>query len=81
MRRGMLSHIVFPVNVSLTRVFLPCAAKLIFAAEYTQAEGANWHMNHFCCWLCDTPLAGKQYTPVDEQPHCLDCYQKKYGKV
>ena len=55
--------------------------QLIFASEYTSAEGATWHTNHFCCWLCDVPLAGKQYTPVDGQPHCLDCYQKKYGKV
>lgn len=55
--------------------------ELIFAPEYTSAEGASWHMDHFCCWLCDTPLAGHQYTPIDGQPHCLDCYQKKYGKV
>lgn len=55
--------------------------QLIFATEYTCAEGASWHTNHFCCWLCDGPLAGLQYTPVDGQPHCLDCYQKKYGKV
>lgn len=55
--------------------------KLIFAPEYTSAEGANWHTNHFCCFLCDTPLAGHQYTPIEGQPHCLGCYQKKYGKV
>lgn len=55
--------------------------ELIFAPEYTSAEGASWHMDHFCCWLCDTPLAGHQYTPIEGQPHCLDCYQKKYGKV
>ena len=55
--------------------------ELIFAPEYTSAEGAVWHMDHFCCWLCDTPLAGRQYTPIEGQPHCLDCYQKKYGKV
>lgn len=54
--------------------------ELIFAPEYTSAEGASWHMDHFCCWLCDTPLAGHQYTPIEGQPHCLDCYQKKYGK-
>jgi hypothetical protein len=55
--------------------------ELIFAPEYTSAENASWHMDHFCCWICDTPLAGHQYTPIDGQPHCLDCYQKKYGKV
>jgi hypothetical protein len=55
--------------------------ELIFAPEYTSAEGASWHMDHFCCWICDTPLAGHQYTPIEGQPHCLDCYQKKYGKV
>lgn len=55
--------------------------QLIFAPEYTSADNASWHTNHFCCWICDTPLAGKQYTPIEGQPHCLDCYQKKYGKV
>jgi len=54
--------------------------ELIFAPEYTSAEGATWHTDHFCCWLCDTPLAGHQYTPIEGQPHCLYCYQKKYGK-
>jgi len=54
--------------------------ELIFSPEYTSAEGAIWHTNHFCCWLCDTPLAGHQYTPIEGQPHCLECYQKKYGK-
>ena len=55
--------------------------QLIFAGEYTSAEDAAWHTDHFCCWLCDAPLAGRQYTPIDGQPHCLDCYQRKYGKV
>ena len=37
-----------------------CSAcdELIFSAEYTGAEDSFWHIKHFCCWLCDSPLAG-----------------------
>jgi len=60
-----------------------CAAcdELIFAPEYTGAEDKTWHIRHFCCYLCDRPLAGHKYIPVDGQPHCLLCYRKHYGKV
>jgi len=59
-----------------------CAAcdELIFSAEYTGAEDKFWHIRHFCCWLCDSPLAGQQYIPVNGQPHCLSCWQGKHGK-
>lgn len=55
--------------------------ELIFTAEYTAAEGATFHIKHFCCYHCDTPLAGKQYTPDDEtnMPLCLDCYDKYFA--
>ncbi|CAH1784829.1 unnamed protein product, partial [Owenia fusiformis] len=40
------------------RVRPRCSAcdELIFSKEYTQAEGQNWHVKHFCCWRCDRPL-------------------------
>lgn len=55
--------------------------ELIFAPEYTGAEDKTWHIKHFCCYLCDKPLAGHKYIPVKSQPHCLDCYNAKHGKV
>jgi len=55
--------------------------ELIFAAEYTGAENLFWHLKHFCCYLCDTPLAGHKYIPVNSQPHCLTCWQNTHGKV
>ncbi|TRY70369.1 hypothetical protein TCAL_04489 [Tigriopus californicus] len=55
--------------------------ELIFAAEYTGAEGQVFHLRHFCCYECDRPLAGHKYVSVKEQPHCLLCYQSKHGKV
>lgn len=59
-----------------------CAAcdELIFAAEYTGAEKKSWHLKHFCCYDCDRPLAGHKYIPVDGQPRCIECFQKKHGK-
>eukprot|EP00088_Acartia_fossae_P058871 TRINITY_DN6937_c0_g1_i3.p1 TRINITY_DN6937_c0_g1~~TRINITY_DN6937_c0_g1_i3.p1 ORF type:complete len:409 (-),score=66.31 TRINITY_DN6937_c0_g1_i3:121-1347(-) len=60
-----------------------CAAcdELIFATEYTGAEDQYWHLKHFCCFNCDTPLAGQKYIPVNSQPHCLKCWQQLHGKV
>jgi len=60
-----------------------CAAcdELIFSTEYTGAENTFWHIKHFCCWLCDSPLAGQKYIPVEGQPHCLGCWQVHHGKI
>ncbi|KOC59273.1 Prickle-like protein 2, partial [Habropoda laboriosa] len=55
--------------------------ELIFVREYTVAEGHNYHVKHFCCWDCDVPLAGKQYTTENDRPLCLPCYQKTYAKT
>ena len=38
-------------------------------------------MKHFCCWVCDLPLAGHQYIPVEGMPHCLACWQLHHGKT
>ncbi|XP_069684025.1 uncharacterized protein Tes [Periplaneta americana] len=54
--------------------------ELIFVKEYTCAEGKAFHVKHFCCYECDTPLGGKHYIPKDNQPVCLECYETKYGK-
>jgi len=60
-----------------------CSAcdELIFSTEYTGAEDSFWHIKHFCCLICDSPLAGQKYIPVEGQPHCLACWQERHGKV
>merc|ERR1711915_920748 len=53
-----------------------CSAcdELIFSREYTGAEDRFWHFKHFCCFLCDIPLAGHKYIPEAGMPHCLACW-------
>ncbi|XP_033210834.1 uncharacterized protein LOC117168950 [Belonocnema kinseyi] len=55
--------------------------ELIFTSMYTVAEGHCYHVKHFCCWDCDEPLAGQQYTSENDRPLCLPCYQKTYAKT
>lgn len=50
--------------------------ELIFVKEYCLAENATFHVKHFCCFECDTPLAGQNYLVEDTQPLCLPCYDK-----
>jgi hypothetical protein len=66
---------------SILRFCIYFSSQLIFVKEYTCAEGKAFHVKHFCCFECDTPLGGKQYIPKDNQPVCLECFQMKYGKV
>lgn len=56
--------------------------ELIFTKEYTAAEGATFHIKHFCCYQCDTPLAGQQYVPDEKtnMPLCLRCYDEFYAE-
>ncbi|XP_058054420.1 testin [Anopheles bellator] len=62
-----------------------CAAcdELIFTKEYTAAEGATYHVRHFCCYHCDGPLAGQQYVleQRSSQPLCLPCYEGHYAQT
>ncbi|EAT38870.1 AAEL009271-PA, partial [Aedes aegypti] len=62
-----------------------CAAcdELIFTKEYTAAEGATFHIKHFCCYHCDAPLAGQQYVPDENSsmPVCLNCYDTYFAKT
>ncbi|XP_026058246.1 testin-like [Carassius auratus] len=53
--------------------------ELIFSNEYTQAEGHNWHLKHFCCFDCDCVLAGETYVMEDEKPVCKPCYMKNHA--
>ena len=42
---------------------------------FTQAEGKNWHKEHFTCEMCDTPLQGKKYSS-EGGVSCQDCYNR-----
>ncbi|XP_029910330.1 testin [Myripristis murdjan] len=53
--------------------------ELIFSNEYTQAEGQNWHLKHFCCFDCDCVLAGETYVMEKDKPVCKPCYMKNYA--
>lgn len=55
--------------------------QLIFCNEYTQAEGHNWHLKHFCCFDCDCILAGETYVMEKDKPVCTPCYMKSYAVV
>ncbi|XP_054588723.1 testin isoform X2 [Nothobranchius furzeri] len=53
--------------------------ELIFSNEYTQAEGQNWHLKHFCCFDCDCILAGETYVMEKDKPVCQPCYMNSYA--
>ncbi|XP_046889397.1 testin [Hypomesus transpacificus] len=53
--------------------------ELIFSNEYTQAEGQNWHLKHFCCFDCDCVLAGETYVMENDKPVCKPCYMKSHA--
>ena len=55
--------------------------ELIMSGQYTQAEDVNWHVEHFCCWNCDTLLGGHQYINKEGHPYCMNCYNEKFAKV
>ncbi|XP_067684497.1 testin-like [Haliotis asinina] len=55
--------------------------ELIFAREYTQAENRSWHVHHFCCWYCDSPLAGQRYIAKNNNPYCILCFDRIFSKV
>lgn len=58
-----------------------CGLQLIFSNEYTQAEGHNWHLKHFCCFDCDCVLAGETYVMENDKPVCKPCYMKNHAVV
>lgn len=55
--------------------------ELIFAVEYTFAEDASWHFDHFACFKCDFKLGGSRYMTKENNPYCLDCYLNTFAKT
>lgn len=49
--------------------------ELIFVKEYCLTEDMTYHVKHFCCFECDTPLAGQDYLLENSQPVCIACYE------
>lgn len=56
--------------------------ELIFTNEYTAAEMSTFHIKHFCCYQCDTPLAGQKYIPDEKtnMPMCLTCFNEYHAE-
>ncbi|KAL7642921.1 UNVERIFIED_CONTAM: hypothetical protein RMT77_006210 [Armadillidium vulgare] len=56
--------------------------ELIFGETWTRADGHDWHIHHFCCFICDHPLAGSQYIPDEKDfPHCMSCFMSFKAKM
>lgn len=64
-------------------IYPRCSAcdEIVFAREYTQAENQTWHVQHFCCWYCDAPLAGLRYIAQQNNPYCVRCFDRLYSKI
>ncbi|XP_054601631.1 prickle planar cell polarity protein 3 isoform X2 [Nothobranchius furzeri] len=54
--------------------------EIILADECTEAEGRYWHMKHFSCFDCDTPLGGQRYIMRETRPYCCSCYQTQHAE-
>lgn len=56
--------------------------QLIFGNSWTRADGFDWHIHHYSCYMCDLELAGQRYVPDKEgYPYCLPCYMACLAKV
>ncbi|MPC16263.1 Testin [Portunus trituberculatus] len=56
--------------------------ELIFGDSWTRADNFNWHIHHYCCYMCDTPLAGQRYVPDKNGfPYCLPCHMAYQAKT
>lgn len=55
--------------------------ELIFTKEYCLAENNNFHIKHFCCFQCDTPLVSQNYLMEDSQPMCLPCFDNLKANI
>uniref|UniRef100_H3C656 Testin n=1 Tax=Tetraodon nigroviridis TaxID=99883 RepID=H3C656_TETNG len=77
--RCEMFEILFRTTRPLLNPHSNVCLQLIFCNEYTQAEGHNWHLKHFCCFDCDCILAGETYVMENDKPVCTPCYMKSYA--
>lgn len=54
--------------------------QIIFAEQCTEAEDRCWHVKHFCCFECDSPLGGMRYVMRDDRPFCCNCFESLYAE-
>eukprot|EP00056_Hartaetosiga_gracilis_P004053 m.70959 g.70959 ORF g.70959 m.70959 type:complete len:509 (-) comp11687_c0_seq1:105-1631(-) len=52
----------------------------ILEEDVLEAEGASWHIKHFCCFKCDKPVQEDPYIPISGQPHCVPCFENKTAR-
>ncbi|XP_065057760.1 four and a half LIM domains protein 2-like isoform X2 [Rhopilema esculentum] len=55
--------------------------EVILFGEYVKASENAYHVQHFCCWICDKELSGKQHLIEAQQPICIDCYNNKFANT
>ncbi|XP_030077361.1 prickle-like protein 4 isoform X2 [Microcaecilia unicolor] len=78
-RLNALGQAVLQPTVSLSAEC--CSPQLIFAEELTEAEGWNWHVEHFCCTDCEGVLGGQKYVMKSGSPYCFTCFQSLYAET
>lgn len=57
--------------------FPRCAAcdETCFSEEYVYEFGRPYHLEHFCCTICDTNLTTvESFVPRGRKPYCFPCY-------
>ena len=53
---------------------------MILSSQYTEADGKNWHKEHYCCTECDSNISGKPHTSNEGAMLCERCYNKYASK-
>lgn len=47
----------------------------IFDADFVYEFGKSYHVEHFCCQICDANLtAHETFVPRGRKPYCFPCY-------
>jgi len=49
--------------------------------DYTEVMGQEYHNNCFSCYVCTSPLGGKQFVNYDGGPHCVNCARNKGANI
>ncbi|KAJ6215936.1 hypothetical protein RDWZM_010436 [Blomia tropicalis] len=71
---------VTPMNGSIPNGTRPFESNDDSKSNQTEMN-RNWHMDHFVCHTCETPLAGSRYLVRDQNPHCVNCFEQHFANV
>ncbi|KAI6659296.1 Prickle-like protein 3 isoform X1 [Oopsacas minuta] len=55
--------------------------EIIFSDKVIEAEGKNWHAEHFCCGNCDIQLGGDDYVKSRNVIMCNKCFKDQVNAV